>query len=65
LPYEAVRTAADPAAEVRVFFEDAYQAGATLGRWDREALERELQPRDEHGAATHGDLHPTDHDSAP
>lgn len=40
LPYEAVRTAADPAAEVRAFCEGAYAAAATLGGWDREALER-------------------------
>ena len=40
LPYEAVRAAPDPAAEVRVFCEDVYEAGATLGRWDRTALER-------------------------
>jgi hypothetical protein len=40
LPYEAVRTASDPAAEVRAFCEDAYAAGAALGGWDRAALER-------------------------
>lgn len=40
LPYEAVRAAPDPAAEVRAFCEDVYEAGATLGRWDRAALER-------------------------
>ena len=43
LPYEAVRTASDPAAEVRSFCEDAYAAGATLGGWDRAALERTAQ----------------------
>ena len=40
LPYEAVRVAGDPAAEVRAFCESAYEAGATLGGWDRAALER-------------------------
>ncbi|HET9594015.1 MAG TPA: DUF5996 family protein [Anaeromyxobacteraceae bacterium] len=40
LPYEAVRTADDPAGAVRAFCESVYEAGATLGRWDREALER-------------------------
>jgi hypothetical protein len=40
LPYEAVRTADDPAAAVRAFCESVYDAGATLGRWDRAALER-------------------------
>lgn len=40
LPYEAVRTAPDPAAVVRTFCEDVYEAGATLGGWDRGSLER-------------------------
>jgi hypothetical protein len=40
LPYEAVRTARDPPGEVRAFCEDVYAAGATLGGWDRPALER-------------------------
>lgn len=41
LPYEAVRAAPDPGAAVRAFCEDVYAAGATLGGWDRAALERE------------------------
>jgi hypothetical protein len=41
LPYEAIRTAPDPAAEVRAFFEDAYAAAATLGGWDRASLENQ------------------------
>ena len=40
LPYEAVRTAADPDAAIRAFVESTYAAGATLGKWDRAALER-------------------------
>jgi Family of unknown function (DUF5996) len=40
LPYELVRSAGDPVAEVQVFCEDVYAAGATLGGWDRDALER-------------------------
>ena len=40
LPYQAVRTAEDPSALVRAFCESVYDAGATLGRWDRAALER-------------------------
>jgi hypothetical protein len=40
LPYAAVRAAADPAAAVRAFCEGAYDAGATLGRWDRAAIDR-------------------------
>ncbi len=39
LPYEAVRTAAEPEAEIRAFVDSTYEAGATLGGWDRAALE--------------------------
>jgi len=42
LPWAAVRSARDPAAEVRTFCEAVYVAGATLGGWDRDALERAL-----------------------
>jgi hypothetical protein len=40
LPYEAVRTAADPDAALLEFLESSYAAGATLTGWDRAALER-------------------------
>ena len=40
LPYDAVRTAPDPAAALRAFIESTYERAATLGRWDRAALER-------------------------
>jgi hypothetical protein len=40
LPYEAIRTAADPAEKLSRFLETTYEAGATLGGWDRPALER-------------------------
>jgi hypothetical protein len=40
LPYEAVRTAASPAAEIAAFIESTYDRAATLARWDRAALER-------------------------
>jgi hypothetical protein len=40
LPYEAVRTAADPAAAIESFVETTYDRAATLGGWDRAALER-------------------------
>jgi hypothetical protein len=39
LPYEAVRTAADPAATLLDFLQDTYEAAAVLGGWDRAALE--------------------------
>jgi hypothetical protein len=41
LPYEDVRTSADPQRMLGEFFESAYEAGANLARWDRAALERE------------------------
>ena len=41
LPYEAVRTADSPDDTLLDFLESAYDAGATLGRWDRTSLERE------------------------
>ncbi|SHI87339.1 hypothetical protein SAMN02745146_1765 [Hymenobacter daecheongensis DSM 21074] len=40
LPYEAVRTAANPDATLLSFLQSTYEAGATLARWDRTALER-------------------------
>ncbi len=40
LPYEAVRTADDPEAALLAFLRSTYEAGAELGGWDREALER-------------------------
>lgn len=40
LPYEAVRAARDPDAALMEFLETSYAAGATLGGWDRAALER-------------------------
>jgi hypothetical protein len=48
LPYEAARNERDPAAAIRAFCESVYEAGATLGGWDRAALER---PPDEPRAA--------------
>ncbi len=40
LPYEAVRSAADPDATLLEFLQTGYEAAADLGRWDRAALER-------------------------
>ena len=40
LPYEAVRSSADPDAALLAFAQSAYEAGATLAGWDRAALER-------------------------
>jgi hypothetical protein len=41
LPYETVRTSADPDAEVMTFLETTYAAAAELGGWDRASLERQ------------------------
>ena len=38
LPYEAVRTAADPDATLLEFLQTTYEAAAELGEWDRRAL---------------------------
>jgi hypothetical protein len=39
LPYDTVRTATDPDALVMDFLQASYAAAASLGRWDRAALE--------------------------
>lgn len=40
LPYEAVRTSAKPDRTLLDFLQCTYEAGATLGKWERSALER-------------------------
>ena len=40
LPYEKVRETSDPRGMVLDFLQSAYEAAATLGRWDRENVER-------------------------
>jgi hypothetical protein len=40
LPYEAVRTAADPDRALLSFLQSTYEAAAVLANWDRPALER-------------------------
>ncbi len=40
LPYESVRTAADPDRFLLDFLQSTYEAAATAGSWDRQALER-------------------------
>jgi hypothetical protein len=40
LPYDAVRTSADPDGELMRFLQSTYSAAARLGNWDREQLER-------------------------
>jgi hypothetical protein len=40
LPYEQVRQTASPEKTLMEFMESTYEAGATLAKWDRKALER-------------------------
>jgi Family of unknown function (DUF5996) len=40
LPYEAVRKAKDPDAELLAFMQSTYEAAAVTGNWDRSELER-------------------------
>lgn len=44
LPYDAVRTATMPDDTLLAFAQTTYEAAATLGNWDREALERSQHP---------------------
>lgn len=41
LPYEFVRTARSPEAELLSFMSSTYESGATLGGWNRKELERQ------------------------
>ena len=43
LYYDDVRNASSPEQALLEFFQSAYEAGATLGQWDREALERGMR----------------------
>ena len=40
LPYDTVRTSSAPDQMILDFFQSTYEVGATLGGWDRAALER-------------------------
>jgi hypothetical protein len=42
LPYEAVRTSADPQEDLTSFLQSTYDAAADLSEWDRQALECDL-----------------------
>jgi hypothetical protein len=44
LPYDAVRTAAAPEATLAEFVESTYEQAASMGGWDRAALERSSRP---------------------
>jgi hypothetical protein len=42
LRYDDVRRASSPEQALLEFFQSTYEAGATLAKWDREALERRV-----------------------
>jgi hypothetical protein len=42
LPYEVVRTAADPDTVLLDFLQSSYEAAADCAKWDRQALERQM-----------------------
>jgi hypothetical protein len=44
LMYDDVQTSASPSAVLLDFCQSTYEAGATLGKWDRNALERRKEP---------------------
>lgn len=44
LPYDVVRTAADPDEVLMAFLQSTYDAAADLGRWDRSELDCQLPP---------------------
>ena len=44
LMYDDVRSAKSPAATLLEFCQSTYEAGATLGKWNREELERQITP---------------------
>jgi len=48
LPYEQVRMSPSPDQMILDFFRSTYEVGATLGRWDRAALERPDPPSHRH-----------------
>ena len=45
LPYDAVRSAAEPRKALMDFLQSTYEAGADLARWDRAALEAPGAPK--------------------
>lgn len=44
LMYDEMRSAPSPGAALLDFCQSTYEAGATLGKWDRNALERQAEP---------------------
>ena len=47
LPYESVHNSKSPEAAIRAFVESTYEQGADLAKWNRAALERRIDARDE------------------
>jgi hypothetical protein len=45
LPYDVVRTSDDPDGTLLDFLQSTYEATAGLAEWNREELERDVDPR--------------------
>jgi hypothetical protein len=45
LPYDVVRESVAPDETLHAFLQSTYEAAASLGQWDRRALERPQDPR--------------------
>lgn len=50
LMYDDVRTSVSPSAALLDFCQSTYEAGATLGKWDRDALERRTEANSQRNA---------------
>ena len=53
LPYDAVRTAKNPDEALLSFLQTTYDAAATLAKWDRLALERNIHADDGQAEGRH------------
>jgi hypothetical protein len=53
LPYDRVRLADSPDDTLLEFLQSTYEAAATLANWDRQSLERPVDPRGEMTRASH------------
>jgi hypothetical protein len=59
LPYEEVRKAASPRETLLAFLQSTYDAGATLGNWDRKEIERVTPARRSAGTPENRETIPT------
>jgi hypothetical protein len=59
LPYRAVRESGAPRETVLEFFQQTYEVGSTLGRWDRSALDRSWASSPPEGDEGRAPAHPS------